>query len=259
MVVVPSLLNNSDTWVDIDTGSIARLDELQHWMFKNLLAVPHSVPTPALRSELGCLSMQERIDTRKLNFLFHLKSLDTSSLAKEVYELQKDYGHPGLVQECQNLILKYDLPDIIDGAVSFSKLQWKTVVRSQIRKYSEERLKNEFENYSKLKGGPLTEDGLKVQPYIETLKLSEARTMFRIRTLMMPAKMNMKNNKKFADKLWKCDQCQRMDAQSHILWCPFFAPLREGKNIKDDKDLVEYFGKVFKIREELESSPDGSI
>ena len=28
-----------------------------------------------------------------------------------------------------------------------------------------------------------------------------------------------------------------MDVQSHILWRPFFAPMREGKNIKDDKDL----------------------
>ena len=44
----------------------------------------------------------------------------------------------------------------------------------------------------------------------------------------------------------------------HILWCPFFAPLIEGRDIKDDKDFVEYFEKVFKIREELESSQDGS-
>ena len=102
------------------------------------------------------------------------------------------------------------------------------------------------------------EDGLRVQPYTVNLQLAEARTMFRIRTLMMPSKLNMKNRKKFAESLWKCDQCRRMDSQSHILWCPFFAPLREGKNIEDDKDLVEYFDKVFKIREDLEMNKDGS-
>ena len=202
--------------------------------------------------------MQERIDSRKLNFLFHLKTLENSSLAREVYELQKEYGHPGLVSECRKLISKYDLPDIIEGVSVSSKLQWKNIVKNKIREYSEEKLKNEFGDYSKLKGGPLMEDGLKVQPYIQNLKLSEARTMFRIRTLMMPAKMNMKNNRKFAEQLWKCDQCQRMDAQSHILWCPFFAPLREGKNIEDDKDLVDYFQKVFKIREDLESNQEGN-
>ena len=141
--------------------------------------------------------MQERIDSRKLNFLFHIINLESSSLAKEVYELQKEHGHPGLVDECRKLISKYNLPDIIGGVVTSSKLQWKNMVNNKIRKYSEESLKNQFQEYSKLRGGPLTEDGLKTQPYVNTLKLSEARTMFRIRTLMMPAKMNMKNNTKF--------------------------------------------------------------
>ena len=258
MVVIPSLLNNSDTWVELDSGSITRLDELQNWMFKSLLAVPNSVPTPSLRSELGCLSMQERIDCKKLNLLFHLKTLDKLSLANEVFELQKNYNFPGLVQECRNLILKYELPNIIDGDEIFSKLHWKNMVSKKVRKYSEDNLKTQFDEYSKLKGGPLVEDVLKLQPYFQNLTLSDARTMFRIRTMMMPAKMNMKNNPKFAGKLWKCDQCQRLDSQSHILWCPFFAPLREGKDIKDDKDLVEYFEMVFKIREDLKSEDESS-
>ena len=113
-------------------------------------------------------------------------------------------------------------------------------MKSKVKKYSEEKLKSQFMEYSKLKGGPLMED--------------EARTMFRIRTLMMPAKLNMKSDPKFAGKLWKCDQCQKLDSQSHILWCPFFAPLREGRDINDDKDLVDNFTNVFKIREDLETN-----
>ena len=35
--------------------------------------------------------------------------------------------------------------------------------------------------------------------------------------------------------------------------CPYFAPLREGKNINEDKDLVDYFQNVFEIREDLEN------
>jgi hypothetical protein len=203
---------------------------------------------------LGCLSIQERIDCRKLNFLFHLKTLDKSALANEIYEEQKKYSYPGLVQECRKLLTQYGLPDIIDGDGKYSKIQLKNIAKSKVKKYSEEKLKSQFMEYSKLKGGPLVEDGLKIQPYVQTLKLSEARTMFRIRTLMMPAKLNMKSDPKFAGKLWKCDQCQKLDSQSHILWCPFFAPLREGRDINDDKDLVDYFTKVFKIREDLETN-----
>ena len=68
-------------------------------------------------------------------------------------------------------MLKYGLPDIIDGAETFSKLHWKNMVTKKIRKYSEEKLKTQFDEYSKLKGGPLIEDGLKLQPYVQTLKL----------------------------------------------------------------------------------------
>ena len=68
MVIIPSVLNNSGMWVEIDKASINRLEDLQNWMFKNLLAVPHCVPSPSLRFELRCLSMEERINSHKLNF-----------------------------------------------------------------------------------------------------------------------------------------------------------------------------------------------
>ena len=252
MVVVPSILNNSDTWVQMDNGSINRLEELQNFMFKNLLAVPHSVPTPALRSELGCLSMEERINCRKLSFIYHVKSLGNSALANEIYELQRNFNLPGLVQECRKLISKYELPNIIDENVAMSRIQWKKIVKKTVGEHSGKLLLAKFEQYSKLRDGPLMEDGLSLKPYLKNLKLCEARTMFRIRTLMMPAKFNMKNDPRFASNLWKCDSCQRIDSQSHILWCPFFAPLREGKDVQNDKDLVEYFKKVFDIREKME-------
>ena len=85
LCVIPSLLNNSDMWVEIESASTKRLEDMQNMMFKNLFAVPHSVPTPSLRSDLGCLAMEERIDKRKLNLLFHLRNLETSSLANEIW------------------------------------------------------------------------------------------------------------------------------------------------------------------------------
>ena len=156
--------------------------------------------------------------------------------------------------EGRKLITKYGLPNIIDEEIKLSRIQWKTITRRKVRKYSEDRLTSQFDEYSKLRGGPLVEGGLEVKPYIDNLKMHEARTMFRIRTQMMPTKLNMKNNPRFASEQWKCDACKMLDSQSHILWCPFFAPLREGKDVGNDKDLVENFQKVFTIREEFEAT-----
>ena len=44
------------------------------------------------------------------------------------------------------------------------------------------------------------------------------------------------------------------DSQSHIVWYPFFADLREDKSLESDKDLVEYFIQVLKIREDRKNS-----
>ena len=46
-----------------------------------------------------------------------------------------------------------------------------------------------------------------------------------------------KNDAEYAKKLWKCDDCQSMDFQAHIVWCPAYAALREWKNLKCDNDL----------------------
>ena len=53
MVVIPSVLNNSDTWMEIDWGSISRLNEHQNSMSENLFAVHHSVPIIELQAELS--------------------------------------------------------------------------------------------------------------------------------------------------------------------------------------------------------------
>ena len=67
---------------------------------------------------------------------------------------------------------------------------------------------------------------------------------------MLNVKMNRKNDPKYAQDLWKCDDCHSMDSQAHIVWCPAYAALREGKDLECDKDLVEYYQKVMKIRED---------
>ena len=61
--------------------------------------------------------------------------------------------------------------------------------------------------------------------------------------------MNRQSDKENAKNLWKCTECGHIDTQSHILWCPYFSTLREGRSIENDADLVSYFREVFKIRE----------
>ena len=222
-------------------------------MFRNLFGVPSSTPLPLLRFDVGSLTVEERVHKRKLNFLFHLKSIESESLAGEIMNLQIKYGFPGFVTECRELIKMYELPDIIEEEKQLSKFQWKILVRKAVHKKSEENIRQVFDQYSKLKNKGYEKEDLSIKSYVKNMKLRDARTNFRIRGNMIRTKMNMKNDKKFANELWRCDDCQSMDTQAHIIWCPVFAPLREGKDLKNDSDLVHYYQQVIKFRDDKET------
>jgi hypothetical protein len=114
LALLPSLLNNSDVWIDLNEESITKLENLQNSMFRNLFGVPSSTPLPLLRFDVGSLTMEERVHKKKHNFLFHLKSIESESLAGDILNLQIKFGFPGLVTECRELIKMYKLPDILE-------------------------------------------------------------------------------------------------------------------------------------------------
>ena len=82
LALLPSLLNNSDIWIDLTEESSSKLENLQNVMFRNLFGVPASTPIPLL--DVGCLKMKERIHKKKLNFLYHLRTMESESLASAI-------------------------------------------------------------------------------------------------------------------------------------------------------------------------------
>ena len=91
-----------------------------------------------------------------------------------------------------------------------------------------------------------------MKPYFKELRVEEARLKFRLETKMVDAKFNFKNKKDYSSDLWKCDSCESaIETQSHLLWCPAYQKLRNGKDLENDEHLVKYIQKVLKIREKL--------
>ena len=92
------------------------------------------------------------------------------------------------------------------------------------------------------------------KPYLKELDLSSVRTKFKFRTKMTQfVKMNYSSSIEYSEDLWRCQSCRtKIDTQTHVLWCPEYMSLREGKNLDSDKDLCEYLQAVFRIRQKLE-------
>ena len=251
LAILPQLLYNAATWFEITDTTINRLESLQRILLRCLLCVPNSTPVAALSFDSGFLSVRYRIYQAKLTFIHHLVSLDKSSLASEIFTLQQKFNLPGFVKEGRQLIEKFSLPNIIDEKLNISQLRWKQMVRKAVSTDYERELMSQIMASSKLRDGPMTKENFEEKEYLSKMTMSDARMLFRIRSKTNDAQMNQQSNQLNAKNLWKCRECGNIDTQSHILWCPYFSSLRDGKSLDNDQDLVNYFRDVFKTREDL--------
>ena len=256
LAVIPMILNNAETWHQINKESLGILNDLQNTMYRYLLQTPRSTPIPALCWDFGSLSMEDRIIKKKLNFIHHLASLGDGSLAKQVFLIQKAFIFPGLVNEAKKLIEELGLDDITNTKTlkKWSKQSWKRVVKNAVSMKCSSKLKEEILSLDKLKNGPMANEDFETKCYMNNLSLSDARINFKVRSRMLNVKLNYKNDPMNSASLWRCDSCQtgQIESQDHVLYCPAYADLRVDKDINNDSDLVQYMRNVLIVRDNLQ-------
>ena len=242
---IPALMNNGQTWINIDKETIGKLDDLQYNFLRILLATPASTPRAALVWDCGALKMKFRIMQMKLNFLHYLLMQDKESLAHQVLMEQKQKEFPGLVKECEQFIRDLKILNPFEHWLSVN--EWKSMVKKAVLEANSSELKSEIsEKYKKLKNSELAKEEFGRKSYIRDLDLQQARTKFKFRTSMTQhVKMNQKSNEEYAATLWKCEECGRQDTNLHLLSCSGYQSMRDGKNLNCDKQLCEYLQKIF--------------
>ena len=194
--------------------------------------------------------MHYRIVKRKLSFYHHLMSLEHSSVASRVARVEERAGYPGLVSEYKTLCVELGLPD----PNTFSKASWKNKVKQAVAEANKNCLLEEIKHYKKLDYNILKEEKFGIRDYVKNMNSFDARKMFSIRSKMLKGvKFNYSNDPENIRKSWICTNCDKIDSQAHILICESYTNLRDGKDMKKDKDLVTYFKEVMNIREKIEN------
>ena len=97
--IIPSLLTNAGTWVEMKDESINRLDDIQDTFSRALLSLPLSAPRASLRAALGLVGMKWRVWELKLHLVQAIRRQEKGGLAREILEEQIEMGWPGLASE----------------------------------------------------------------------------------------------------------------------------------------------------------------
>ena len=114
----------------------------------------------------------------------------------------------------------------------------------------EAKFKKAFSSKSKLKDGDMTKESFERKDYLTRMNLTNSRVKFNIRSKMLDIKFNY--SAKYERELWLCDSCcSSIETQSHMLFCPAYSTLREGKDLSNDDHLTGYIQNVMQIRTKL--------
>ena len=250
LVICPALLTNAEMFYIGDPKIEKCLEDFQSTIYRGALALPKSCPLPALAYESNSLLMKYRVYSRILNFMKHIYMQDIeNNLSKQILNEQLSQNWPGQSQVAIELCEQLGIYGLFDSEIS--KAQFKAIVKKACQDRNEEELNNLISIYKKM--AALRDEVQKGNSYFFTESLQNARTIFRFRVELFEAKLNFRNKQEYKSQgNYLCDSCEsESDDNTHVLFCPSYAPIRENKNLNCDTDLANYLQKVLEIRTNL--------
>jgi hypothetical protein len=244
LAILPTLLYNSEMWVDIPRVAEETLEDLQLFFVRLILRVPQGTPKAALRSETGLLSMKLRIWKRKCLLLHHIKNMGEETLAKQVYLEQRVNDWPGLSKEVTLICKELGIED-----VNSSRTQ-KNALRKELEKACRVMDEKELKEKMGKKMMKLKSEDCQRKGYMDLKSLADVRSIFRVRTNMVEGFRGSFQNM-YENTSLNCEGCGLVvDYQAHSMECPAYDDLREGLDMDKDLDLVTFFRKVMDRRNE---------
>ena len=110
-------------------------------------------------------------------------------------------------------------------------------MKTKVSEKNRRELLKKMESYKKLDYKQMEEETYEVKQYLKELTLPEARMKFSLRSMTTKTvKYHYMNDKAYKADMWSCISCKKIDSIGHIKVCPLYEHLRQGKDLKDDKD-----------------------
>ena len=250
--LLPSLLAGACNWTGVNKRTEDECDGMIQIFWRVLFKIPESTPKIGITAETATVRTKWRIWEQKLMLVKRLQQQNSSSLARRVYETQLRLGLPGLARETSEICQIVKIPDINLNNVTKEKIQ------EQLFYNHYKDMKEEMENSKKM-SKIKHEDFRKEQEYMNDKSIDSSRTQLRVRLEMLETfKDNYRSKyrtlgrgEEDQDPGLLCGDCGlARDSQSHCLTCPAWAEDRDRLDLSCIEDLVKYFQRVLRGRED---------
>ena len=146
LAILPSLLNGCEVWVDISSETEKQLENIQYQYLCLVLQVGPGTPRAALLAQTGLLSMKYRIWIEKVMMIIHLRGLEKTAKANQIWKEQTENNWPGLTMEVAEICKILEMEDV--NVMELENVG-KKMLRSEVSQLCKDR--NEAELKSKMK------------------------------------------------------------------------------------------------------------
>lgn len=210
------ITHNLEVSFNLTARDLKILHDIDIQLLRGCLKVGSKSSHCLLLLELGLLSVEFLIKKKRILYLFHLLTTDTSSLVSQVFQKQMISSVKGdwvdtVLKDLRDFDIKHSFHEIS----IMSKSQFKNIVTKAGDEACLNALLKEKERLSK--GSEICYRELKTQPYLLSpsgLSAEEMRRIYHIRTRELPLKANYPAANKDRDCLFP--GCTSEDSQMHL-------------------------------------------
>ena len=251
--VIPSLLKNCSTWMDMKKHDVKRVERVQN-LFMNVLLNVYNCPIPLMMLDLDLLKIPLYLLKEKLLLYHHISCLSEKAVARKILEIQKCLQFGGLHEEVLPFLIENEIVEVTE----YSKKEWKKLVKKKIKEMNRKSLLEDSEKYKKIDEFSLAIEEEGVKEYFSQLTLEESRLKFRDRASCLRTCKRQFSSERFSNHsknlktLFLCENCppgsEKVDVPSHWHSCPGLEIFKFQRDLSQDSGLLSFYQDIIDYR-----------
>ena len=180
-VIMKSLLHNAEAFHNYTKKEIDELEKMQGTILRQFLEVPGSTTYYGLLTETGWLTMEARLHYRKLMLFHNIMNSDDKRVLKKLLHVQREENREGTwYSNICKIKERYDIQLDVEEA---GKAKWKTHIKGNIRRKTEEIVREECKKMTKAR--TVMDDKYELKQYLKDLYIQSSKEILLVRLHMI--------------------------------------------------------------------------
>ena len=246
-VVKPSLLFNTETWINITKEELRRIDKQHYMILKRIFEQKEHVPYYGILAETGYWPFSYVIVYKRLMFFHHLIHSEERRIARRITINQMNAERPSGTNwyaGVKEWLEKLELTSDEERIKEIEKSKWKKEVKEKIGKVVSEEIGKKTMEMKKLRFIRNNEK----KEYIKANRMAKVKSMMKVRLNMVEIKANFKG--KYKDL--KCAACKKEEETTeHVIKCSEYKRLI-GHSIEVENTVEESMQETEWLKEASE-------